>query len=540
MLYLCCHYYLKTKKNMKMKQFLNLMPLLLLASCSSELMDVAETKSNDNVEKVILRSKPFEYDDDTRTSLTATDKGISFAWAGYDALGVFPIYPETNNQAEQKLNVLDGADAHFATFDGAGWALNRKNTYAAYCPYNGKLPASTPYTAVPIDMTGQDGTLETIGKKYDYMYAPSSFVETTLSDGTPFEVVFNFKHAISIIQLKLTMPVAATWKSITLANPDGQKVWTTNATMNVADGTVTPTATSASINVALNNVVTTNNNKTITLYLAALPIWTQTVKLTAKSVDGTEYIATLASKNLVAGKAYRWAANAFPVFSYDGLENGYAYVDLGLSVKWATMNVGATNPQGYGNYYAWGETEPQSDNAYSWASYKWCNGTYYSMTKYCVSRSYGTVDNNTTLDSDDDAATVNWGGKWRMPTHVEQEELENNCYWVWTRSYNETGMNGYIIYKAKSLSDKGQVVTSGNTPSSSYSLSDSHIFLPAAGCRINGSLSDVRLHGYYWLSSLNESYSNDAWRLNFDSSYRDIKVIFNRCAGMSVRAVCER
>ena len=523
-----------------MKQFLNLMPLLLLASCSSELMDVAETKSNDNVEKVILRSKPFEYDDDTRTSLTATDKGISFAWASYDALGVFPISPETNNQAEQKLNVLDGADAHFATFDGAGWALNRNNTYAAYCPYNGKLPASTPYTAVPIDMTGQDGTLETIGKKYDYMYAPSSFVETTLSDGTPFEVVFDFKHAISIVQLKLTMPVAATWKSITLANPDGQKVWTTNATMNVADGTVTPTATSASINVALNNVVTTNNNKTITLYLAALPIWTQTVKLTAKSVDGTEYIATLASKNLVAGKAYRWAANAFPVFSYDGLENGYAYVDLGLSVKWATMNVGATNPQGYGNYYAWGETEPQSDNAYSWASYKWCNGTYYSMTKYCVSRSYGTVDNNTTLDSDDDAATVNWGGKWRMPTHTEQTELVTNCYWVWTSSYNDSGKAGFIIYKAKSSSDKGQFVESGNTPSSSYSLSDSHIFLPAAGSRHDGSLGDVGSFGYYWSSSLYESDSGDAWWLIFNSSGSNYYDYGYRYYGRSVRAVCER
>ena len=525
-----------------MKQFLNLMPLLLLASCSSELMDVAETKSNDNVEKVILRSKPFEYDDDTRTSLTATDKGISFAWASYDALGVFPIYPETNNQAEQKLNVLHGADAHFATFDGAGWALNRKNTYAAYCPYNGKLPASTPYTAVPIDMTGQDGTLETIGKKYDYMYAPSSFVETTLSDGTPFEVVFDFKHAISIIQLKLTMPVAATWKSIKLSNATGKKVWTTNATMNVSDGTINSTVTSTSVSLELDNIVTTDNNKTLTLYVAALPTVIETLKLTATASDDSKYVATLEGKKLQAGKAYRWTATLKPAFAYDGMENGHEWIDLGLpsDLKWAAMNVGATSPEGYGNYYAWGETEPQSSNRYYWDSYKWCNGTETSMTKYCVRTSLGTIDNNTALDSDDDAATVNWGGKWRMPTHAEQTELTTNCYWVWTSSYNDSGKAGYIIYKAKSSSDKGQVVTSGNTPSSSYSLSDSHIFLPAAGERDEGSLYYAGSYGDYWSSSLYESYVRHAWKLFFDSSYRSYDSYADRCYGRSVRAVCER
>ena len=230
-----------------------------------------------DIERVTIKSKPFVYDDDTRTSLTATDKGISFAWASYDALGVFPISPETNNQAEQKLNVLDGADAHFAMFDGAGWALNRNNTYAAYCPYNGKLPASTPYTAVPIDMTGQDGTLETIGKKYDYMYAPSSFVETTLSDGTPFEVVFDFKHAISIVQLKLTMPVAATWKSIYLDNIDSEVRWALGGRMNVATGDVTPDYWGSGIYIKPSNATTTEANNELTFYIAVLPITTMAV-----------------------------------------------------------------------------------------------------------------------------------------------------------------------------------------------------------------------------------------------------------------------
>ena len=526
-----------------MKQFLNLMPLLLLASCSSELMDVAETKSNDNVEKVILRSKPFEYDDDTRTSLMATDKGISFAWASYDALGVFPISPETNNQAEQKLNVLDGADAHFATFDGADWALNRKNTYAAYCPYNGKLPASTPHTAVPIDMKGQDGTLETIGKKYDYMYAPSSFVETTLSDGTPFEVVFDFKHAISIVQLKLTMPVAATWKNIKLSNTTGKKVWTTNATMNVADGTITSTATSASINLALDNVVTTEDNKTLTLYVAALPTVIETLKLTATSSGDSKYVATLEGKRLQAGKAYRWTATLKPAFAYDGMENGHEWIDLGLpsGLKWAVMNVGATSPEGYGNYYAWGETEPQSSNRYYWDTYKWYNGSdnyaydVYQGTSYTK---YGSSDGKTTLEAEDDAASVNWGGAWRMPTKEECQELVDNCYCVWTSNYSSTGVAGYIVYKAKSSSDKGQVIKSSATPSGNYSLSDTHIFLPDAGYYYGSYSNTYKSTGtFYCSSSLDSFFAASVIELRKSTLY----VGWNcRCNGMSVRAVCKK
>ena len=112
-----------------------------------------------------------------------------------------------------------------------------------------------------------------------------------------------------------------------------------------------------------------------------------------------------------------------------GVENGHNWVDLGLSVKWATCNVGATTPEGYGNYYAWGETKPKS--TYDWSTYKYCNGDRYSMTKYCTNSEYGIVDNKTTLELSDDAAHVNWGGSWRMPTKAEQDEL-NNCTWTWT------------------------------------------------------------------------------------------------------------
>ena len=546
------------------KTIFTILPMALLASCSSELMETTDNAvKGGDVEKVSIVSHPFVFDDDTRTSLTATENSISFAWADYDALGVFPIAPTTNNQARQVLSVPADCetDAHYASFDGAGWELKKGNTYAAYCPYNGSLPAETPYTEVPIDMTGQDGTLETIGKKYDYMFAPSSFAEVT-KDDHKHEVVFDFQHAISIIQFKLTMPVAATWKSLTLTTPSGSFV--TFSKMNVQDGTVTSTVELPYISLALNNVTTTANNKEITLYVAVLPKKIETLSLTATTSNNESYCASVTGKTLVAGKAYRFTTtfNTTPLPSGDGYENGYAYVDLGLSVKWATMNVGAANATEYGKYYAWGETKAyceedtsnetnyrfNSGNSYVKTkigidTYKWCNGSYKSYTKYCTDSEYGTVDNKTTLDPEDDAATQNWGGAWRMPTHEEQEELVNNCYWVWTSSYNGSGVAGYIVYAAKSPSDKGHVVYEGKTPSSDYSLSDSHIFLPGASYLNGSSISYSGGAGHCWSSSLDVG-SSQAWYLAFIPSTHSAVIVGSlhydvRYYSISVRAVCK-
>ena len=123
-------------------------------------------------------------------------------------------------------------------------------------------------------------------------------------------------------------------------------------------------------------------------------------------------------------------------------ETQYEAVDLGLpsGIKWATCNVGATKPEEFGGYYAWGETEEKDD--YSWGTYKWCNGSSTTMTKYCIDSSYGTVDNKTVLDLEDDVAHVKWGGSWRMPTRAEQEELRNNCTWTWT---TQNAVNGYKV-----------------------------------------------------------------------------------------------
>ena len=530
---------------MKKEILMSFVAAAMMASCSSdeELSNSGE-KFNGNV---TLTAEPYTFDDgDTRTTLTNTGSKIAFAWDDDEAIGIFPIAPTTNIQAKQVLKNGSG-NSTTSSFDGAGWALMYGNTYAAYYPFNPEMKLESTYKDVPIDMTGQiqngNNNLDHIGAGYDYMYA----VADVPTNGN---VNFDFKHATSIIMLELTMPDAATWKSVTLANKSGNKVFTTSATMNVATGAVTSKVTSSEVTLSLNNVSTTASSKTLTLYLAVLSTTTGDLTLTAKTSVNRTYTATIAGKTIVAGKAYRFTTSfnttAFP--SGDGYENGYAYVDLGLSVKWATMNVGATNATGYGKYYAWGETKAYGEEDqtnvrnynyagsytktyYYFNTYKWSNDDNgNSFSKY-------TISSKTTLEPEDDAAVQNWGGAWRMPTHDEQTELVNNCYWVWTSSYNGSGVAGYIVYAAKSSSDKGQVVYNGNTPSSDYSLSDSHIFLPAAGYLSYNSLYDAGTGGYYWSSSLDDSLC--AWGMYFSSGHRRRGSNYGRACGHSVRAVCK-
>ena len=187
------------------------------------------------------------------------------------------------------------------------------------------------------------------------------------------------------------------------------------------------------------------------------------------------------------------------------------YVDLGLSVKWATFNVGANKPEDYGDYFAWGETEPKT--TYDWSNYKWCNGSDMTLTKYNTNSDYGIVDNKITLELSDDAAHVNWGGSWRMPTITEQNELREHCTWTWT---TQNGVNGYKVTSNKN----------GNS-----------IFLPAAGYRLDSSLSDAGSNGYCWSSSIYTYGTSFAYYLYFYSSNVGRNGQYRRY-GLSVRPVC--
>lgn len=157
----------------------------------------------------------------------------------------------------------------------------------------------------------------------------------------------------------------------------------------------------------------------------------------------------------------------------------HEYVDLGLpsGTLWATCNVGADSPEGYGSYFAWGETSTK--NTYEWSNYHWGNDDG-KLTKYCDDKFWGVndfIDTRTVLEANDDAATVNWGKKWRMPTDAEMKELIDECSNKWTEQ------NGI----------KGLLVTGPNGNS---------IFLPAAGCVLGNEHFSEGYCGEYWTSSM--------------------------------------
>ncbi len=194
-------------------------------------------------------------------------------------------------------------------------------------------------------------------------------------------------------------------------------------------------------------------------------------------------------------------------------------IDLGLSVKWATFNIGASKPEEYGDYFAWGEMV-KKDGVYKWTNYKWCNGTVDTITKYTKTDGLSVLElGESEGESIDDAARAQWGGLWRMPTEYELLELldPEKCQWEWT-SLN--GINGYYI------------------TSLVPGYGDRSIFLPAAGLCGGTGVNNVGDYGVYWTSSLYTEEESRAIFLQFDkeSAFRSK---FFRFRGQTIRPVSE-
>ena len=192
-------------------------------------------------------------------------------------------------------------------------------------------------------------------------------------------------------------------------------------------------------------------------------------------------------------------------------------IDLGLSVYWAECNLGATKPEEYGDYYAWGETSPK--NKYTWETYKFRTsggGTYVAQfSKYVPpSEGHGPVDNKAVLELEDDAAHVALGGSWRMPTYEECDELRTQCTKKWT---TQNGVEGILLTSKKN----------GNS-----------IFLPASGYRYNTGLYEVGSNGNYWSSSIYTSDPARAWHVYF-SNGNTLMQYRSRFYGWPVRPVSE-
>ena len=190
-------------------------------------------------------------------------------------------------------------------------------------------------------------------------------------------------------------------------------------------------------------------------------------------------------------------------------------IDLGLSVKWASLNIGAAKPEDVGEYFAWGETETKED--YSWSSYKWADGAGNKLIKYCSKyhpenwAGPGEPDGKGQLDAEDDVAYVRLGGNWRIPSANEYNELQTECVWEWVCL---NGNSGYFI-------------TSNTT--------DGFIFLPAAGLMDGTSLTLNGTKGYYWANSGNSAY---ALHMTFYEGFKSCPGLARFC-GASIRPVSE-
>ena len=258
--------------------------------------------------------------------------------------------------------------------------------------------------------------------------------------------------------------------------------------------------------------------------------WTSS--LSTVSGSDTSHPLSFGSDFVAFGSYQRYSGLPIrPVYGESKTETEYAIpekIDLCLpsGLKWASFNLGASKPEEYGDYYAWGETEPYyssmdpltwkegKESGYIWSSYKWCNGSYTTMTKYCTEYNYGYngfTDDKTVLDPEDDAAYVNLGGSWRMPTDAEWTELREKCTWTWT---TQNGVSGRLV-----------TGSNGNS-----------IFLPAAGHWDVASRYYADSSGYYWSSSLGSGLPIFAWDVYFSSDYVGGDY-YGRYFGFSVRPV---
>lgn len=298
--------------------------------------------------------------------------------------------------------------------------------------------------------------------------------------------------------------VSAGTATITVTTQDGNKTATCQvtvkaATVSVTGVTVTPssltlpegqthglTATVSPTNATNKNLSWSSNNTnvaTVDQNGKVTAITPGYANITVKTEDGNK-----------TATCYLTVQTASP-----------NYVDLGLSVKWATFNIGGSSPEHYGRYYAWGEVNTKS--TYSWGTYtRHSSGSSSSIYKYYSG------DGRSVLEMQDDIARTSWGSKWRMPTKVEIEELLNNCTWKWE------SLNGVYGYRV-----------------TSYYNSKS-IFIPAAGYREGTNIYGAGSDGEYWSSSLSTSGASSAGALLVNQTSRYIGNM-TRYYGYTVRAV---
>ena len=507
------------KKNSAMKKRFVFSILAAFAVCSCQVEEINET-TPDSTQEVIREAKVFTaIIDDTTTPETRTslDAEGNVLWKQGDQVSIFA--GSTINEQYQVTDASDGKTAaSLNKVSDPGFVAGTDIDHnVAFYPY---------VSTAAIAKSAGSYVISDITLPATQTYAEGSFGNGAFPmaavTGSTGDMNLKFKNVLGGLKLQLKGTASIASISITGNNNEvlcGAAEVTvangSNPSINLTDASAKTVTLDCGAGVAL-------DSETETPFIIALPPITMTGGFTVIVTDteGKQMeIKTTKSQTITRSSLLK-----MPVVVYVGaavIPDGC--VDLGLSVFWASCNLGASKPTEYGGYYQWAGTKDVSDTSIKldWSYCPYHTGSDYKSgwTKYNTKWSYGTVDNKKVLESIDDAASVALGGKWRMPTDAEWTELRNtdNCSWTWTTI---DGVNGYKVQSKKS------------------GYTDNWIFLPAAGYRIDTYFYNVGSNGDYWSSSLNTAYPDRAWGVYFysDGVYRYDDY---RCYGLSVRPVSE-
>ena len=504
---------------MKTRIILLSMTLSLAAmSCTNKLSDRLEWDQG------LMAAIPG-YETVNATRVSFSNALTSFYWSNGDCIGVCRSSSTANGTAA--FTLLKGG-ASVGNFINDSFSLIPNSDYYAFYPFTTGVIASE----YPIDLTGQiqtaNNSIEHIGK-FNYMSAGFTADESGKAS-------FTFSNIGAVIQLHFTADMEETYQSLSITS-DGSP-FTVGASYNLTNGTITPKSSKATFTVSFGEEgMHVYNGESVVISAVILPddLSQSTLTFAVKNVSGAVVkVFDLAGYAFSKGKLYHfYEDDSKGTPPYGGCPDGNHphAIDLGLpsGTLWSCMDLGAVNPTSAGIGFTWGQTDYVEKNDSNWSNYEFMTSSFtnqWGISKYQVPDDqtdgvwYNEAgefigDNKTTLDLNDDAARKNWGGKWRMPTKEEADELLNYTTRAWVENYNGTGQIGEVLYKKKTYG--------------SYSLWDTHIFLRGSKAHNSAwnmwsnplwtsSLQPKTQNAYYLLIiAQSETYRPD-WMINTDPS----------------------
>ena len=439
--------------------------VLAMVSCSDRLSDDYAWDQG------IMAGIPA-YEEAAGTKVTFSNNLGTFYWSNGDCIGVCRSSSTSNGTAA--FTLLKGG-ATTGNFINDSFNMLPETDYFAFYPF----AAGTTATAYKVNLLNQqqkaNNDVSHIG---EFNYMATKF--TTNSEG---KASFTFSNIGTVIQVHFTAENEDTYKGLSISSSGTP--FTTQASYNLTEGTYTSSGTSGTFQVSFGEEgMHVYNGESVTISAVILPcdMSESTLTFSVRNAGGVVKEFSMAGYAFSKGKLYHFYeddSKGNP--PYGGCPDGNHphAIDLGLpsGTLWSCMNLGAVNPTSNGIAFAWGQTDYVEKNESNWANYEFMTDSFtdqWGISRYQVAddqtdgvwyNADGKFigDNKTTLDPSHDAARKNWGGKWRMPTKEEADELLNYTYRTWIENYNGTGAIGEIIYKKKTYG--------------SYSLWDPHIFL---------------------------------------------------------------